>query len=457
MESLRELILERAKHKREYDSRRNERHMQLKERKIDSSKVLDADLVVTEISRTESEKHDTNTRSRNDTHAEDAYIKPVNDKELMVEVHLTAQNNVLANEQQHYVQSEPIYDIYLLEKVDNNITPDSTNMSHIGREIDQNAKKSLKDGQHGQILNKTSNKSMIKKEIEVLETINIELEQSVDKLLAENEKLYKENEHLKQTYKDLYDSIKKTRVQTKDLNDSLIAQVNSKTVKNADLKAQIQEKVFANVTLKNELKKLKGNSVDIKFAKPSILVEFLILLVLGGFQLERDSPLAQQMLAVNPQMVQMKISLTHMNENKFSMSVQDTDMSLIAYEDADHVGCQDTRRSTSGSAQFLGDKLVSWSSKKHKSTDISNYGFQFNKIPLYCDNKSAIALCCNNLQHSRAKHIDVRYYFIKEQAKNEIVELYFILRSNDDELNYNIMRMYQQRMVKLKGKGKGRV
>ncbi|GJS90905.1 hypothetical protein Tco_0773541 [Tanacetum coccineum] len=90
-------------------------------------------------------------------------------------------------------------------------------------------------------------------------------------MIQENEKLNKENEHLKQTYKELYDSIKKTRIQTKDHNDSLIAQVNSKTVENADLKAQIQEKVFANVALKNELRKLKGNSVDTKFAKPSIL------------------------------------------------------------------------------------------------------------------------------------------------------------------------------------------
>ncbi|GJV88183.1 retrovirus-related pol polyprotein from transposon TNT 1-94 [Tanacetum coccineum] len=102
---------------------------------------------------------------------------------------------------------------------------------------------------------------------------------------------------------------------------------------------------------------------------------------------------------------------------------KDTDMSLTltTYADVDHAGCQDTRRSTSGSAQFLGDKLVSWSSKKQKSTAISSteaeyialsgccsqilwmrsqltdYGFQFNKIPLYCNNKSAIALCCNNV------------------------------------------------------------
>ncbi|GJY24474.1 hypothetical protein Tco_0398132 [Tanacetum coccineum] len=105
---------------------------------------------------------------------------------------------------------------------------------------------------------------------------------------------------------------------------------------------------------------------------------------------------------------------------------KDTDMSLTTYSDADRAGCQKTRHSTSGSAQFLGDKLVSWSSKKKKSTTISNYGFQFNKIPLYCDNKSAIALCCNNVQHSRAKHIDVCYHFIKEQVENGIVELYFV-------------------------------
>nr|GEX59806.1 retrotransposon protein, putative, unclassified [Tanacetum cinerariifolium] len=95
-------------------------------------------------------------------------------------------------------------------------------------------------------------------------------------------------------------------------------------------------------------------------------------------------------------------------------------------QDAPPTRCQDTRRSTSGSAQFLDDKLVSGSSKKQKSTTISNYGFQFNKVPLYRDNKSAIALCCSNVQHSRAKHIDVHYHFIKEQVENGIVELYFV-------------------------------
>ncbi|GJQ90994.1 hypothetical protein Tco_0002133 [Tanacetum coccineum] len=115
------------------------------------------------------------------------------------------------------------------------------------------------------------NEAKVKKDIDDFEIINIELEHSVAKLLTENEHLNKENDHLKKTYKDLYDPIKKTRVQTKDHNDSLIEQLNKKSIENANLKAQIQEKVFANATLKNKLRKIKGTSVDTKFAKPSIL------------------------------------------------------------------------------------------------------------------------------------------------------------------------------------------
>nr|GEU54067.1 copia protein [Tanacetum cinerariifolium] len=130
--------------------------------------------------------------------------------------------------------------------------------------------------------------------------------------------------------------------------------------------------------------------------------------------------------------------------------LKDTTMALTTHADADHVGCQDTRRSTSRSAQFLEDKIVRWSSKKQKSTAVStteteyiamsgccaqilwmrsqltNYGFAFNKIPLYCDNRSAIALCYNNVQHSWSKHIDIRHHFIREQVENGVVELYFV-------------------------------
>ncbi|GKA34197.1 retrovirus-related pol polyprotein from transposon TNT 1-94 [Tanacetum coccineum] len=59
-------------------------------------------------------------------------------------------------------------------------------------------------------------------------------------------------------------------------------------------------------------------------------------------------------------------------------------------------------------------------------SQLTDYGLKFNNIPLHCDNKSAIALCCNNVQHSRSKHIDVRYHFISEKVENRVAELYFI-------------------------------
>ncbi|GKA39688.1 hypothetical protein Tco_0732239, partial [Tanacetum coccineum] len=59
-------------------------------------------------------------------------------------------------------------------------------------------------------------------------------------------------------------------------------------------------------------------------------------------------------------------------------------------------------------------------------SQLTDYGFVFNKIPLYCDNRSAIALCCNNVQHSRSKHIDIRHHFIREQVEKGVVELYFV-------------------------------
>ncbi|GJX79782.1 retrovirus-related pol polyprotein from transposon TNT 1-94 [Tanacetum coccineum] len=59
-------------------------------------------------------------------------------------------------------------------------------------------------------------------------------------------------------------------------------------------------------------------------------------------------------------------------------------------------------------------------------SQLTDYGLGFNKIPMYRDNKSAIALCCSNVQHSRSKHTDIRFHFIKEKVENGVVELYFV-------------------------------
>ncbi|GKD33660.1 hypothetical protein Tco_1249169, partial [Tanacetum coccineum] len=124
-----------------------------------------------------------------------------------------------------------------------------------------------------------------------IETKNVELENSVAKLLSENERLCNEINHVKQVFKDQFDSIKKTRVRTKEQSDSLIDKLNLKCAKNEDLKAHIQDKVFVITSLKNDLRKLKGKEIiDIAAQKPSANT-----IVPGMFKLDLE-PLAPRLL-----------------------------------------------------------------------------------------------------------------------------------------------------------------
>nr|GEY66974.1 actin-binding, cofilin/tropomyosin type [Tanacetum cinerariifolium] len=161
-------IDERVQLKREYDSWVNERQMQITEEKVDTSKALYASLVDTKSSGIESKKHDTSSRSGNDAHDDDADIRPIYYEEPMAE---------------------------------------------------------------SQFLKEKSNEAKVKHDIDVLETINIELEHTVAKLL-------KENESLKKNYKELFDSIKIMKAKTTKHTTSLIAT-------NDKFKAQLQEKGFA--------------------------------------------------------------------------------------------------------------------------------------------------------------------------------------------------------------------
>ncbi|GJT43061.1 hypothetical protein Tco_0951776 [Tanacetum coccineum] len=100
---------------------------------------------------------------------------------------------------------------------------------------------------------------------------------------------------------------------------------------------------------------------------------------------------------------------------------KDSSIALTAYADADHK----STAISSTEAEYIALSgccaQVLW-----MRSQLTDYGLGFNKIPMYCDNKSAIALCCNNVQHSRSKHIDIRFHFIKEQVENGVVELYFV-------------------------------
>nr|GEU56549.1 hypothetical protein [Tanacetum cinerariifolium] len=294
LESVKKSIDERVQLKREYDGWVNERQMQTTEEKIDTSKALDASSVDKECSRTESKEHDISSRSGNDAHDDVADIKPIYDEEPMAEVQMTAEINVFAIRQQHTEQpefnnegeviqnAEECHDTCPLPAIltDNQI-PEHLyqSLKHentcLKRTVAQFQKdfsrmethcvnlelkhqnKVLKEEQQSQFLIEKSNEAKVKHDIDVIETINIELEHKVAKL-------HKENESLKKNYKELFDSIKITRAKNIEHTTSLI-------VTNDKFKAQVQEKGFAVAALKKELRKSTGNNVNTKFAKSSIL------------------------------------------------------------------------------------------------------------------------------------------------------------------------------------------
>nr|GEW59577.1 hypothetical protein [Tanacetum cinerariifolium] len=229
MSNVKKFVAERTRHKRLYDRRMNKRQMQTQKSKVDLGKQLDTSLVVTKSSGIESRNQDTSSKSGNDADVDNADIKPIYDEELMAEVQLTAEYNLFATGQQHTEQLEIItkgrVNQYTKQRQVKSPMPDSS----FDNKTTKFSNHSLEyERQHGQILNKTSNKAKIKHDIDEIETINIKLEHSMATLL-------KENESLKKHYKDF------------------------------------QEKVFAIASLKNDLRKLKENSVDTKFAKTSVL------------------------------------------------------------------------------------------------------------------------------------------------------------------------------------------
>jgi hypothetical protein len=123
---------------------------------------------------------------------------------------------------------------------------------------------------------------------------------------------------------------------------------------------------------------------------------------------------------------------------------------LIGYSDADWAGCKIERKSTSRTCQFLGRSLVSWVSKKQNSVALStteaeyidvghccaqllcmrqtlrDYGYKLSKVPLLCDNGSAIRMAENPVEHSRTKHIDIQYHFLRDHQQTGDIEIAYI-------------------------------
>jgi hypothetical protein len=127
---------------------------------------------------------------------------------------------------------------------------------------------------------------------------------------------------------------------------------------------------------------------------------------------------------------------------------------LIEYSDADWAGCKIDRKSTLGTCQFLGRSLVSWASKKQNSVALStaeaeyitaghcyaqllwmrqtlrDYGYKLSKVPLLCDNESAIRMADNPIEHNRTKHIDIRYNFLRDHQQKGDIKIAYVNTQN---------------------------
>ncbi|EOY32276.1 Cysteine-rich RLK (RECEPTOR-like protein kinase) 8 [Theobroma cacao] len=123
---------------------------------------------------------------------------------------------------------------------------------------------------------------------------------------------------------------------------------------------------------------------------------------------------------------------------------------LVGYSDADFAGTKTNQKSTSGTCQFLGNMLVSWSCKKQNSVALStveakyislgsccaqilwirqqlnDFGMAIHKVPIYCDNMSAINISKNPIQHSKTKHIKIKHHFIRDHVLRGDIEIDFV-------------------------------
>ncbi|GJY28686.1 retrovirus-related pol polyprotein from transposon TNT 1-94 [Tanacetum coccineum] len=362
MEYVKKSIDKRALHKREHDSRVNERQMQTTMEKVDTSKALDASSVIIKSNGTESQEQDTSSRSGNDAHVDDADIRPIYDEEPKAEnaeqCHDTCplpakltddKTNELSNQ---LLESENVCLKKTVAQCQKDFAKLEAHCINLELQMENNV---LKSGQQSQFLKEKGNEAKVNNDIDEIETIKIELEHSVAKLLAENELLHKEKEHLKQTYKYLFDSIKTTRVQTKNQNDSLMAQLNKKSNENADVLAQIQKKGFAIAALKNELRKLTG------IVQPTVRIHKTVVLMVPP---ERYHPQAPQSYSDPPN--GLKEDITNQCESKQALDAPFLNVQMMSDHNSSDLAPQ---------RQEMSVENVSLGSPE--KTDSSHQGLEF--------------------------------------------------------------------------------
>nr|GFA15554.1 copia protein [Tanacetum cinerariifolium] len=430
MGNVKKSVFERASHQRQYNRRVNKRLMQTQESKIDMGKAVNDDLVVTESSGTESELQDDNSRwlptgklfdsctskvEREPTHGSNIDISKIHECKQTLD--LSAGTSINVSKEQHLYASAGI--LWNVNK--DNLRTMALNHDSLSTAIQRQEKVTQ--------ANRTVTTS---NELDLL------FSPMFDELLNGSSKVVSKssavsaadapNQRQQYTTPLTNHTTPAPTCQIPTLEPTVIS---SENINQAETHAE-NDQVLDDDKV--------GALMYLTASRPEIMH------VTCYCARYRAQPTEKHLTAVKRIFRYLKDTI-HMG----LWYPKDTGFELNTFSDSDHAGCLDSRKSTYGGIQFIGgDKLVSWSSKKQDCTSMSSaeaeyvslsaccaqvlwmrtqltdYGFYFDKIPIYCNSKAAIAISCNPVQHSRTKHIDVHHHFIKEKVEKSIVELFFV-------------------------------
>ncbi|GJW93599.1 retrovirus-related pol polyprotein from transposon TNT 1-94 [Tanacetum coccineum] len=362
MGNVKKSIAERTRYQRQYDRRVNKRQMQTQETKVDIGKALDAGLVVTESSRKESGKQDTSCRSGNDTNDVDAYIRLIYDKESMAEI------DSMQEELLHFKR----LDVWVLVPTPDNIKPLTLKWLFKNKHDEENTvirnktRLVVRGYYQEERIDFEESFALTAK----MEAIRIFLSYATHKSFI----VFQMGVQTSSAWNVKRRHLKKALYGLKQAPRAWYDELSKFLLQNHFFKGTIDPTLFIR-----------------RFDDDILVVQFYVDDIIFG--------------SINPRVLLVEPILG----KRFELSSKKHTSYVLTTAKAEYVSL------SACCAQVLWIR-----------TQLKHYGFHFNKIPIYCDLKSAIDISCNPVQHSRTKHIYVRYHFIKEHVEKGTIKQYFV-------------------------------
>nr|GEU49343.1 hypothetical protein [Tanacetum cinerariifolium] len=511
----RKSIDEKVQLKREYDCWVNERQMQTTEEKVDTSKALDASSVDTESSRKKLKEHNTSSRSGNDTHNDDADIRPIYDEELLVEFK-AGSKTCSSSSQDSYIttsvgitippshnnaeeNNDKLRRLLLItlqarsstikgvrQQPSKNIQPTSQPSTFTNVHAEENNDHQAEEGEHlqddeftnpicappqdvaessshniEQVRRNPSRPVQTRRQLAIdpemcmfALTVSTAEPKNINEAMVNSASIETmQEEHHQFDRLQVWELVDKPFGKTEegiDFKESFapvarleavrifIAYAAHKSfpiyqmdVKTAFLNDPLKEEVyvaqpdgFVDLDHPEKVYRLRKALYGLKQDPRAWYDELLKFLTSKGFT--KGLQIHQSPRGIFINQAKYALEILHKHDMDKGQSIG-TPMAMKPKLDADLSGNpvdQTDYHSKISSLMYLTSSRPDI--VQAMRIQLQDYGFNYNKIPLYCDSQSAIAISRNPEQHSRTKHIHTRYHFIKEQVENGIIELYFV-------------------------------